>query len=495
MKDPALAWWEPLRHHKRWLIGWATCILVTYAYFVPGPAWNQNSRLALTRAFVEQGSVVIDESHESTGDKSFRDGHFYCDKAPGTSLLATLPYALFYGVRRLTGSELPALKVQPLDPRERLAGIEIAPKDRQPGDTLAYNRAFHVALYLCGLFTVALPSVFASAAVFSLAYVSCGRDRATWIALAYGVGTPALTYSTALYGHQLCAAALIIAFALTVLARPCDSPRALPLAIGACLGGAVVTEYPAAIPALILTVLAGVRHGPRFMAWVILGGVPFAIVLGTYHTAAFGHPLATGYDFVYREEFALGMAHNYGLGLPDPQAALALLFGSYRGLFYLSPILLLAAWGLVAGWRSTALPKGTFVAAASIVLYFWVLNSGYYMWDGGAAAGPRHMVPALPFLALGLIVTWPLVPRACGVIAAVSAGQALILAAGSPEAAQYGDPLWEFALGRLLEQSTQGGGTNLGTMGGFPSLASLLPLAAIWYWVSPRTGAKNDPQA
>ena len=30
----------------------------------------------------------------------------------------------------------------------------------------------------------------------------------------------------------------------------------------------------------------------------------------------------------------------------------------------------------------------------------WRVNSGYVFWDGGASWGPRHLVPALPFLAL-----------------------------------------------------------------------------------------------
>lgn len=501
---PDSGWWQPLREHQRWLIGWAVCVLLTYAYFVPAPGWNQNSRLALTRALVESGTTVIDANHETTGDKSFRDGHFYSDKAPGTSLAAAVPYAAFYALRRITGSELPAVHVRPLDPRDRAAGIEIELADREAGDVVIYNRAFRLALYLCGLVAVAVPSVGASATVFLLAYVpthprssgdACtrNRNRATWIALCYGLGTPALTYSTALYGHQLCAACLIIAFALLVLGTPQAGSRKLALAVGASLGMAVLTEYPAAVPAVLLTGFAAIRHGPRQLGWVVAGGVPFALGLAAYHTAAFGHPLATGYDFVYREEFALGMAHNYGLGLPDPQAALALLFGSYRGLFYLSPILLLAAWGMVAGLGAQHTQRAASLVALVIVLYFWLLNAGYYMWDGGASAGPRHMVPAIPFLILGLRVAWPLVPRACVIIGAVSAAQAVLLAAGSPEAAQFGDPLWEFAIDRLLDRSVQAstGASNLGAMLGFPGPASLLPLAAIWLWVSPRMRTRD----
>ena len=73
----------PLSSHAKVTSTLALVLFASYAYFVPSPGWNQNSRFALTRALVEHGSTIIDESHETTGDKSFRDGHFYSDKAPG----------------------------------------------------------------------------------------------------------------------------------------------------------------------------------------------------------------------------------------------------------------------------------------------------------------------------------------------------------------------------------------------------------------------------
>ena len=51
-----------------------------------------------------------------------------------------------------------------------------------------------------------------------------------------------------------------------------------------------------------------------------------------------------------------------------------------------------------------------------VIGFYLALNSGYYMWDGGAALGPRHCVPMLPFLALGLVA-------ACGSGGAGSASE------------------------------------------------------------------------
>lgn len=69
-------------------------LLACYAYFPPRWAdWNQNSRLNLTLAIVDDGSFQIDRFVANTGDYAKYNGHYYSDKAPGTSFLAVPMYA------------------------------------------------------------------------------------------------------------------------------------------------------------------------------------------------------------------------------------------------------------------------------------------------------------------------------------------------------------------------------------------------------------------
>lgn len=462
----------------------------SYGYFVAPPAWNQNSRLALTRALVENGSVSIDPYHETTGDKSRRDGHFYSDKAPGTSFVATIPYSALWGLRRIAGGELPGVRVQPLDPLDAAAGRAPEPSERKPGDRLVYNLAHRLALYICGLFAVALPSVAGALAVFLLAMrMTRGhRTRAASVAVIYGLGTTAFPYSTVLYGHQLCAAMLVIGFAVVALLPARTNERTPAVLAGLALGLAVTTEYPALVPAAGIAIWSLRRHGFGFFASLALGAAPWAIALGVYHTAAFGSPWSTGYDFVHREEFAQGMREHYGIGWPDPVVLVSILFGEYRGLFYLCPVLLLAAWGTtVLLRRAPGLDRTAFVLSASIVAYYLLLNAGYYMWDGGASTGPRHAVPMLPFLALGLVPALHRVPRATLVLGAVSTLQMLLMAAAAPEAAQHGNPLWDYAIDRITNREAlpHATATNLGLLLGLPGMLSLLPLLALWLWLAP----------
>lgn len=466
------------------LVPLAVLAFCTYAYFIGPPAWNQNSRLALTRALVEQRTTIIDDYHISTGDKSLRDGHFYSDKAPGASLLALPGYALFYGVARLAGGDLPEVRVVPLYDSDQPADDTA----RKPGDRLFYNQPYRTALYLSRLLSTSLLAVAGVVALYLLARRQLARDHAALLTATYALATPALVYSAALYGHQPCADLLLLGLALPLLTEETAHPRLAALATGLCLGLAVVCEYPAAVPVVVLAILALARRGPRFAAWLVVGGLPCAAVLAVYHLAAFGHPLKTGYDYVYLAEFAEGMRIRYGIHAPDPTVLLELLFGRFRGLFYLAPVLILAAWGTVT--QALARPadrawpaRPVAWASLAVIAFYLALNSGYYMWDGGAAVGPRHCVPMLPFLALGLAPALRRVPRAVVVLALVSAAQMLAAAAAAPEAPQYGDPLWGHAWPHLIHsQPGYGGATNLGLLLGLPGVLSVVPLLTLWWW-------------
>ena len=61
-----------LRRDRRLLGPALIAVFASHAYFIGPPAWNQNSRFALTRALVESRTTAIDPYHHTTGDKSWR---------------------------------------------------------------------------------------------------------------------------------------------------------------------------------------------------------------------------------------------------------------------------------------------------------------------------------------------------------------------------------------------------------------------------------------
>ncbi len=334
------------------------CFL-SYVYFYQGGGWNQNSRFDLTRAIVELHSFAIDAYADNTGDIAARAGHIYCDKAPGQAWLAAPVYALF------------------------MRGID------KPSPAQLNNAA-----YVITVVTAALPGALAVWVLFAL-LLSWGA-RGPWAlasALGYGLASLAWPYSTMLFGHQLVAALLLFAFAL-LLRESGKSLRATLLA-GLCLGLACSVEYQAVLGALAIGMLAW-RHRLRGSVALAVGATPPLLLLAVYHWQAFGTPWTLAYEYS-----TMPFRHQgffMGLGIPNLAALRELTIGSYRGLFYSAPWLLLAVPGWLV-WLRSRRAAGALSAAALVMLYFW-MNASLVDWQGGWTYGPRFLVPTLPFLAL-----------------------------------------------------------------------------------------------
>jgi hypothetical protein len=254
------------------------------------------------------------------------------------------------------------------------------------------------------------------------------------ITLAYGLATLAFPYSTLFYGHQVAAALLLMGFGLLVLAKYCVTkpPTAgLLVGVGLMLGYAVIVDYTSALAVVPLMGYATAFVRPwRRLGWLVAGEAVPVIALGAYHWLAFGGPLTIPYEFSTHMVHQLGFM---GLGRPSPYVLREILIGSYRGLFYSAPWLLLAIPGaMVLLWRRERRAEGlTCVVIAA--LFVW-LNSSLVNWQGGWTFGPRYLIPAIPFLSVLVVGSVPnsrprgFASRTCTI---VGAGLALVLVAVS----------------------------------------------------------------
>jgi hypothetical protein len=278
---------------------------------------------------------------------------------------------------------------------------------------------------------------------------------------------------------------------------------------GVSAGWATIAEFPAAIPAAIIAVWAGARAWPlgrdavsRVVGALAAGALACAAILMAYQYACFGSPFHLAYS---SEEGFEGMKQGFfGINLPRPIRLRAILFGEFRGLLPLAPILGVAPAGLVVLARRA---RGAALVSAIIAVYFVLLNAGYSYWEGGWSFGPRHVSPGIPFACLWLAVLWTTAPRIGRILllALWTWGAAFSLVAVSTMAqppAIYSDPvrqlLWPaFREGDLAlstqtfaHGSTDVGGWrthtepkaawNLGMKMGLAGHASLAPLVLVW---------------
>lgn len=335
---------------RRTAAGIFVVAFAAYAYFFGGSGFNQNAHFDQARAMVERGVLSIDAYAGNTYDVSVSRGHVWPNKAPGTSLLAAIAYF-------------------PLHAIERAAGLD-------PGAfPLLLVNLYVVTVLVCGVPGALIPAI-----LFLHARRRGAEPRwALTIALLAAFGTPLFAYSTMLFLHVPSAAAMLIAY--DALFRE----RARPALAGAAIGLAGLINY-LCIPAALILAIPARRQIVRYA----LAGLPFALLLGAYHAVAFGSPfelpLSTENPAFLDQGALLGV-----LAGPKVQALWGVTFSPYRGLFFLSPLMLAAA----IGCRSRTI--------GAIALGFLAFNVTFNGWHGGYAIGPRYLLPILPLLALGLI--------------------------------------------------------------------------------------------
>lgn len=425
---------RPFRRPESWVF----CILLaSYAYFWQSRDWNSASRLMLTYALVDRGTVSINGLEDHTHDRALVRGTYYTDKMPGFSLLAAVPYALARLVLRLPAHPL---------------GV--------PGSGFAYWPAdYWVTLGTSGVLTAMTGALLAALA----GDLGCGPRRSSLVGLAYGLATPAYAYATLSYGHQASAFAMLASFGLI---RRTDAPRPSLRAVGAgflaAYAAVIELQVGPAVAVLGLALVAQVVSGARKPSAVgdfAVGALVPTLILLVYNALAFGSPWDLGYFHLTTERFAKVHSGENPLGLrrPDSGRALALIWGRYRGLLFYAPIVALAPIGLVALWRRRF--RGEAVVSLLVTAAVFAVNLSYPEWTGGWTTGPRLLVPLLPFAMLpvaGLLAVGGRWATGAALVLTLAGGALMLafVAVGGRVPQYFDDPLvqavWPLWRGRVV---------------------------------------------
>ncbi len=345
---------------------------------------NELCRLHQTRALADFGTIEINQVIERRGyvgdlsrvgnctfsparPRLAESCHLYPSKAPLLSFAAVPVYAVLKVLR---------------------GGAERVPE-------LAL-------VYFARLFCTVLPALLILAPLrrFLRAYLE--PRIADGSVLVYAVGTLAYSYAELFMSHTTCAVLAFACFYSLWRLQRGEWPEPAYAAAGAFAGLAVASEYTVALSILPLAVYGFVtaKRRLRAVAWSLAGIALPAAFLAWYHWRAFGSPFETGYkhlnDVAYQGWHTPGFL---GITVPDPQALGLSFFSPLRGLFTLSPVLMLALPGIVLAWRKRIARAEIALAAASFLLYTYFTSSfSYASW--GWTTGPRHMTSLVPFLML-----------------------------------------------------------------------------------------------
>jgi len=178
-------------------------------------------------------------------------------------------------------------------------------------------------------------------------------------------------------------------------------------------------------------------------------------------------------------------------------------FSPFRGLFFVSPILLLSWVGLAVMFQNHAHRAEALVIAVSSAVYFLLIASSE-VWPGGFSVGPRYLCVLLPFLAVPLVCFLERFSQLrwggwlFGALALISIAAVWIETISGQQFPEYTpNPLFDYSLPRLLANDVA---RNLGMLLRLSGWQSLLPLgaflllqgAAVWL-VTRKTQAVSLP--
>lgn len=279
-----------------------------------------------------------------------------------------------------------------------------------------------------------------SATVTLLAWLGLqlGYDlgSALCVALIYGFASMALPYAR--YGFDVTITALLLLAAVSFvvggskqsysLARPRALVPGRALMAGTCCGLAVLVRLPslAALVPLVALVLLHIRRGPEH-GWAARSVIAFLGPLAAslaftawYNAARYG----SVFDDGHRTNSADHLASDPWVG------AIGILFSPGKGLIWYCPTIVLCAALAVTFYRARpgACVLTLSIAVLSLIPYILVND-----WYGGAAWGPRFVMPVLPLLFLPLLElprVWQ-APRRRALIAAVIVLSVFVQCAGT----------------------------------------------------------------
>ena len=165
---------------------------------------------------------------------------------------------------------------------------------------------------------------------------------------------------------------------------------------GACLGLAVITDYTAAVALFSFAGVLLFSREPRRLPWLIAGGLPFAIVLAAFNRAMFGSFFTFSRSHEAWFDTAAYMSRGlWGFSMPTAGGLFTLLLSPAHGLFFYSPVLLLA----IPAFRPRSAASWARLLAVVLTI---LLISSYPASHGGWGAGTRYLALLIPVIIDGL---------------------------------------------------------------------------------------------
>jgi hypothetical protein len=400
------------------------------------------SRLDLLHALLVHKTFKIDAYHENTSNKSVHEGHYYSDKAPGVVAMA-----------------LPAFS---------LAAVLLS----WCGTSLDSDTGWLASSWIACAGSLGIIAALGAVALFAWLGQWVQPRRAFITTLALFLGAAPLAYCTLMMSHGVVVGLLGVALWAGNFGKREAISAYLAIdwrdvAAGFCCGLALASEYSSGL--VVIGILGWfIASNFKRVLPLALGGFPPLMLIPAYHWICFGTP----FTVAYQHEASFTQMHEgfFGIKFPNAESAFSLLFSGHRGLFFCSPVLLIAFAGY---YRLYVISRPLFWVTYLVPLLHVLAISGYFYPHGGIMFGPRFLVPLLAIMALPTALGIARFPRLGLLLASISVLINVLVTVVDLSPVPGSNPLVDFYIPQFIKGIFN---PNLGGMLGLNGYASLFPL-------------------
>ncbi len=378
--------------NKKWFYAAFVLInLLLSCYYID--VWitpNTACRAMPVLALYEDKTIVIDKYKDYAGDVSVINNHTYSNKAPLSSFLIYPFYAAYksFGLPEMKDTTLKKYPIYIWAYKNPDGSLIMA--DGRSFTLPKSSTVFILGDILCG----AIPFVLALLlSLFAIKRTSSKISPVIIVMLSF-YASYLFAYAGVYTGHLLSGI-----FALTGYIYLKKKNYILS---GIMVGLAMATEFPVGVlvPVWALLIYLNEKKISKPVLFG-LGIIPGIIMVLWYNYHLTGSITKTPYNFEVHQQKE--DSQGLGFNMPTLSAFWGLVFSTYRGVLFYTPVLLLMLWYFFkSGYENTFknLKNKTSLVSDAVKNYLFmtivaylILYSSYYQWGGGWAFGPRYLIP------------------------------------------------------------------------------------------------------
>jgi hypothetical protein len=352
---------------------------------------NTGSRIFLTISLVDYNSFNIDNFYNQTSDRSFFNGHYYSDKEPGLSFIATPIYLLIKHIIPIlyteNNSSVPEPYIFSLTEEKIVIHLNM-------------SKLIILSKFILPIFTSTIFTLLTSFIIFKFAiYETKNFKKALLFSSMYYFSSLAFHYSLVFLNHAFSTFLMALSFYLFYLYLKKKTETYIYLATLISSFSILVDAMSAIFLPLIyiFMIFRKYKNIIKLLLISFLGILPMFL----FNYVNFNNPFTL--PRVYLDPAVWKPLPGLNGIILDPffilNSVWRLLIDSYRGIFFYYPLLIFSIPILFVNHRGKIL---SFFSISFFILNLIATSSWWAWWHGGNF-GPRFLLLSFPFLFFLLI--------------------------------------------------------------------------------------------